>query len=263
MKNAVRYIKFKISKINWFKLVFCLFSFTAISFLMKFLSEFTHEYLGHCCIGALVGGIVQGYYVSWIWPLEFGYAYVSFFGSVEPLPRILMYSGGIITCLTAAFLSQGIIFLIGSKKKKNSYALLIPFNLLFWYGFWAFMNSVGYLLVGGLINFGDIHQISNISGIPNTIFLIPGFIAFFLLYYLISNNFNHLFRGFIKIDTKWMLALFWLIIPIVYIFFIINPSISINIVFIAISFPLMFIPSIISIFLSRYFIKSKEMIRDF
>ncbi len=243
--------------------MFFLISFTVISFLMKFLSEFTHEYLGHCCIGALVGGIVHGYYVSWIWPLEFGYAYVSFFGSVEPLPRILMYSGGIITCLTAAFLSQGIIMLIGSKKKRNSYALLIPFNLLFWYGFWAFMNSVGYLLVGGLINFGDIHQISNFSGIPNTMFLIPGFISFFLLYYLISNNFNYLFRGFIKIDTKWMLALFWLIIPIVYIFFIINPAISMNIVFIAISFPLMFIPSIISIFLSRYFIKSKEMVRDF
>jgi hypothetical protein len=229
---------------------------------MKFLSEFTHEYLGHCCIGALVGGNVHSYYVSWIWPLEFGYAYVSFFGSVEPLSRILMYSGGIITCLIAAFLSQGIIMLIGSKKKINSYALLIPFNFLFWYGFWAFMNSVGYLLVGGLINFGDIYHISNISGISNFIFLIPGFIAFFLLYYLISNNFYHLFRGFTKMEPKWMLALFWLIIPIVYFFFMINPAISINIVFIAISFPLMFIPSIISIFLSRYFIKTKEVIRD-
>ena len=222
---------------------------------MKFLSEWTHEYLGHCCIGSLVGGVVNSYYVSWIWPLEFGYAFVSFFGSVEPFPRILMYSGGIIACLTAAFISQGIIAIFRRRNKIRLNWLLIPLNFLFWYGFWAFMNSVGYLLVGGLINFGDIYYISTISGIPNILFLIPGFIAFFLLYYLISNNFYQMFKDLTKIDAKWMLAFFWLLIPITFIFFTINPAITMNSVLIIIAFPLMFIPSIISIILSKYVIK--------
>jgi len=225
---------------------------------MKFFSEWTHEYLGHCCIGFLVGGNVNSYYISWIWPLEFGYAFVSFFGSVEPLPRILMYSGGIITCLTAAFLSQGIIALIGRKRVIKLNWQLIPLNLLFWYGFWAFMNSVGYLLVGGLINFGDIYYISAISGIPHIVFLIPGFLAFFVLFYLISNNFYKLFRNFMKIDGRWMLTFFWLIIPIVYLFFIINPAINMTNILMATSFPLMFIPSIISLLLSKYIIKKKR-----
>jgi len=243
---------------NWFNVLFFLISFTIISFLMKFVSEWTHEYLGHCCLGALVGGNVVGYYVSWIWPLEFGYALVTFFGSVEVLPRIIMYSGGIITCLSAAFLSQLIIFLIFRKKNIRKNYLLITLNFLFWYGFWAFMNSVGYLLIGALINFGDIQFISNLSGIPNTFFLIPGFIAFFILFYLISNNFYKLFKGVVKIEPKWMVALFWLLIPVVYVFFITNPDINMNIFVIIISFPIMLIPSIISVLLSKYIIKNKS-----
>ena len=248
---------FQNTNFNWTKLIFFLVSFTIISFFMKYLSEWTHEYLGHCIIGSLVGGIVNSYYVSWIWPLEFGYAFVSFFGSIEPLPRIFMYSGGIITCSTAAFLSQGIIALVGRKNKFKLNWYLIPFNLLFWYGFWAFMNSVGYLLVGGLINFGDIYYISAISGISHLIFLIPGFLAFIVLFYLISKNFYKLFKDFMKIDGRWILTLFWLIIPIVYLFFIINPAITMTIALIIISFPLMFIPSISSIFLAKYMIKNK------
>ena len=130
-------MRFPLNNKIWFKQILFLSSFTIISFLMKFLSEWTHEYLGHCCIGSLMGGFVNSYFVSWIWPLEFGYAFVSFFGSVEPLPRILMYSGGIITCLTAAFMSQGIIAILGRKGKIGLNWLLIPLNFLFWYGFSA------------------------------------------------------------------------------------------------------------------------------
>jgi hypothetical protein len=225
---------------------------------MKFVSEWTHEYLGHCCLGALVGGNVVDYYVSWIWPLEFGHALVRFFGSVDVLPRIIMYSGGIITCLSAAFLSQLIVFLSVRKKSIKNNFILITLNFLFWYGFWAFMNSVGYLLIGALINFGDIQFISNLSGIPNQFFLIPGFIAFFILFYLISNNFYKLFKNIVKLAPKWMVALFWVIIPIVYIFFISNPDINMNFIFIISAFPLMFIPSIISILLSKYMIKNSS-----
>ena len=252
-------MKFQLNNISWVKLILFLSSFTIISFLMKFVSEWTHEYLGHCCIGSLVGGIINSYYVSWIWPLEFGYASVSFFGSVEPLPRILMYSGGIVTCLTAAFISQGIIAIIGRKYKTSLNLVIIPIHFLFWYGYWAFMNSVGYLLVGGLINFGDIYYISAISGIPNIFFLIPGFIAFFLLFYLISNNFYKMFKDLIKLDAKWMLVLFWLLIPIVFVFFTLNPDISMNNSLMIISFPLMFIPSIISLLLSKYIVRDERL----
>ena len=248
-------MRFPLNNKIWFKQILFLSSFTIISFLMKFLSEWTHEYLGHCCIGSLAGGFVNSYFVSWIWPLEFGYAFVSFFGSVEPLPRILMYSGGIITCLTAAFMSQGIIAILGRKGKIGLNWLLIPLNFLFWYGFWAFMNSVGYLLIGGLINFGDIYYISSISGISHILFLIPGFITFFLLYYLISKNFFNMFKDLTNINAKWMLFLFWLLIPTVFIFFMLNPAIAMNNVLIIIAFPLMLIPSTLSFFFSKYLIK--------
>jgi hypothetical protein len=53
------------------------------------------------------------------------------------------------------------------------------------------------------------------------------------------------------LKTKWKLFIFWLLLPIIFILFSLNPSIAISLTLFFIIFPLMFIPSIISLVFSR------------
>jgi hypothetical protein len=218
---------------------------------MKFVSEWTHEFLGHCGIGFLVGGQPTSYYVSWIWPLEFGYAFVSFPIGASDLSRALMAGGGIIACLIAGISCHITIYYIGRKRVIKSNIVFMILHILFWYGFWAFMNSTGYLLVGSLLNFGDIRLITIYMNISNLVFLIPGFLALVVFYYLISSNFNFLFKPFSSLKPKWKLFIFWLLLPFIFILFSLNPSITISLNLFFIVFPLMFIPSIISLLVSN------------
>lgn len=222
-----------------------------ISFLMKYVSEWTHEFLGHCGIGILVGGQPLSYYISWIWPLEFGYALVSFPIGTSNISRALMASGGIVTCLIAAISSNIIIYYIIKKKEIKSNIGFLILHILFWYGFWAFMNSTGYLLIGGLLNFGDIHLIEIYTQIPHWVFIIPGLLALILFYYLISINFSGLFKPILTLKTKWKLFIFWLLIPFIFVLFSLNPSINMSSYLLFLVFPLMFIPSIFSLVISK------------
>jgi len=218
---------------------------------MKFVSEWTHEFLGHLGIGFLVGGQPISYYVSWIWPLEFGYAVVSFPIGTSNIARALMAGGGILTCLIAAISCHIAIYYIGRKRAIKSGKVFILLHVLFWYGFWAFMNSTGYLLIGSFLNFGDIRLINIYTGISNWVFLIPGFIALIVCYFLISFNFNFLFKPIIRLKPKWTLFIFWLFLPLIFITFTLNPDIIISFNLFIIIFPLMFIPSIISLMISK------------
>ncbi|MFX1302574.1 MAG: hypothetical protein ACFFBV_13585 [Promethearchaeota archaeon] len=233
------------------KILILILSLGPISFLMKYVSEWTHEFLGHCGIGFLVGGEPISYYVSWIWPLEFGYALVSFPIGTSNISKALTASGGIITCLIAAISCNITIYFVLRKKKFKSNILYIMFHIVFWYGFWAFMNSTGYLLIGSLLNFGDIQNIANYAQISHWIFLIPGFLALILIYYLISINVGLVFKPILKLKGRWILFIFWLLIPLIFVLFSLNPSIAISLNLFFIIFPLMFIPSIISLFISN------------
>ena len=161
-------MKMESIEIPWFdsdssklrKILFLIISVLPISFLMKFVSEWTHEFLGHCGIGFLVGGQPINYYVSWFWPLEFGYAIVVFPIGASNISRALMAGGGILTCLIAAISSNIAIYYILKKRAIKSSMVFITLHALFWYGFWAFMNSTGYLLIGSFLNFGDIGLIA-------------------------------------------------------------------------------------------------------
>lgn len=233
------------------KLIFCFISAVLISFLMKFISEWTHEFLGHLGIGFLVGGQPISYYVSWIWPLEFGYAIVSFPIGASNIARALMAGGGILTCLIAAVSCHIAIYYIVRKRAIKSSIMFVLLHVLFWYGFWAFMNSTGYLLIGSFLNFGDIRLITIYTGISNWVFLIPGFIALVVCYFLISFNFNSLFKPIIRLKPKWRLFIFWLFLPLIFIIFTLNPDIAISLNLFVIILPLMFIPSIISLLISK------------
>jgi len=199
----------------------------------------------------LVGGQPINYYVSWIWPLEFGFAFVSFPVGASNISRALMASGGILACLIAGITCNIAIYYVVRKRTIKSSTAFITLHILFWYGFWAFMNSTGYLLLGSLLNFGDIRLITIYTNISNLVFLIPGFLALVVLYYLISNNFNFLFKPFSSLKTKWKLFIFWLLLPVIFILVSLNPSITISLNLFFIVFPLMLIPSIISFLISN------------
>jgi len=252
-------LKFKNVEIPWLisnnskvkSILILILSVVLISFLMKYVSEWTHEFLGHCGIGFLVGGQPTNYYVSWIWPLEFGFASVSFPIGASNIAKALMASGGIITCLIAAIVSNIIIYYMLRKKELNSSGIFILTHIIFWYGFWAFMNSTGYLLVGSLLNFGDIQNIANYAQISHWLFLIPGIIALIFFYYLISINTSLLFKPLLKLKVKWILFLFWLLIPFIFVLFSLNPSIELSPNLFTLIFFLMFIPSVFSLVISK------------
>ena len=229
--------------------VFGLVSFFLFSFLAKFISEFSHEFLGHCLFSIITGGGYLAYYVSWIWPLKFGYAYTY---SNSYISEILIISGGIIVCLSISLLVNILIyfFLKIRTLQKLYYAVLIHFS--FWLGFWAFVNSVGYLLIGALINFGDIRNLSNATGIENWIFIFPGLIFFLILFYFISVNFYQLFAPFLRIKEEFLVSIFWLLIPVIYILFYFNPQINLKISFFFLGLIIMFLPSIFTFLTLRF-----------
>lgn len=224
------------------------FSITMISFLTKFLSEWTHEFLGHIGFGYLVGGNPVEFKVAWLWPLKFGYAIVHFESSATNAARAVTKGGGIIMCLFMASISQLSVYYLEKTSLRNNWFGEILFHTLFWYGFWAFTNSVGYLLVGSILSYGDIADISYYSGISVWIFTIPGFIFFSLFYYIISINCFHLFYPFVSLQPKWLIFLFWWVIPILYILFYLNPDIIIQIPLFVGGFLIMLIPSLFSYF---------------
>jgi hypothetical protein len=234
------------------RLVLFFLSITIIAFLAKYASEWTHEFLGHCGFGLLVGGVPIDFYVSFFWPIEFGYARVSVNGDIS---RVVMLIGGITSCFIAATLSNLYLYFWTkkrySKEKSLSIGKLLVFHVIFWYGFWAFVNAVGYLIIGGISNFGDVGQISNITDIPGWIFSLIGAIAFFGFYYLISNNVYLIFQQiFPNRSIKTILSIFWLILPLLLIFLMLNPDIRnfISWWMIIVTVGLMFIPSLIMYF---------------
>jgi len=222
-------------------------SIILISFLMKYFSEWSHEFLGHGGFGFLLGGSLVDYSVSWIWPLEFGFALVNLPLGSGSIARALLASGGIITCGSAAVISQTLIFLVLRKKVLNRIWLFIGFHFIFWYGFWAFMNSIGYLLIGGLLNFGDIGQIVYLTGLPNSLFISIGFVLLIVLYYMISVNTYSLFKPIISLRRKWIVFGIWLFVPIIYICFSLNRDINLSPNLFLIMLPIMFIPSVLSL----------------
>jgi hypothetical protein len=241
------------------KLVFFLSSLILISFLMKYISEWTHEFLGHGVFGILLGGELVNYYVSWIWPLEFGLAQVNLPLGSGYGTRAIVASAGIITCGIASLFTQTLLFFVLRRKSNTKIWLTIVFHFIFWYGFWAFMNSIGYLLVGGLLNFGDIGQIVYLTGLPNLLFIFIGFILLIVLYYFISMNSYYLFKPFINLSKKWITFGIWLFVPIIYILFSLNPDINLSQNLFLILLPIMFGPSTLALLISIFNKKRKEM----
>ncbi|MHA1129694.1 MAG: hypothetical protein ACTSQI_14430 [Candidatus Helarchaeota archaeon] len=240
------------------RLIFLIFSITIISFLLKYASEWTHEFLGHCGFGWLAGGTPQSWYVSWIWPLEFGYASVTFPIGTGSIPKAIMIIGGISACLIAAFTSHLLLFRIGRKKvlpkEEITTTQLLIFHGLYWYGFWAFINSIGYLILGGLTDFGDIHLFKIYTGIPSWIIITIGFLAFFILYYLISFNCAVLFRPLLPhTSTKRILIVFWLSIPLIFVLIFLNPDLTVSAWMVPVGMGFATTPSILMLFLGKRF----------
>ncbi|HUX99879.1 MAG TPA: hypothetical protein VMV49_10015 [Candidatus Deferrimicrobium sp.] len=240
------------------RILILILSFIVISFLMKYISEWTHEFLGHCGFGALVGGGIEGWYVSWFWPAEFGYAIVNFPISLGNFPRAVMMIGGITACFIAALVSHSLILIISKKKilpkKSITTSTIIIFHVLFWYGFWAFVNSVGYLILGGLVNFGDIRQFSLLTGTPLWVFIIIGFLALVLFLYLVSFNSSIIFHPLLpNVRTRLLLSVFWLILPLTFLIMLLNPAITVPEWMIPAGIGAMLVPTLIMVVLGNKF----------
>lgn len=243
------------------RISFLFLSLIVISFFLKFASEFTHEVLGHCGFGMLMGGTVNGWYVSWIWPLEFGYASVSFGAGIpgsSTFARAVMMIGGIAACLIAASVSHSLIYVTSKKrilpKGSISKSKLLILHVAFWYGFWAFANSVGYLILGGVTNFGDIGMFVGLTGTPNWLIITLGFIAFFILLYLISFNSSIIFRPLLpKTSPKMITSIFWLILPLIFFLILLNPDMPVPIWMIPVGFAAMLIPTVLMLFIGNRF----------
>ena len=242
------------------KILLATISFLFISFLAKYVSEFSHEYLGHCLFSVLTGGGYTTYYVSWIWPYEFGYAHTYSNGFIS---EVLIISAGILVCFLISILINSLYYFLVYKPISNKIYLLIPIHFFFWLGFWTFVNSTGYLIVGGLINYGDIQNLSSTLGIKNWIFTIPGIVIFLILFYLISVNFFKLFKPLLEIKNRYILPILWILLLIIYFLFYFNPQIDMELSVFIVGLFVMLIPTLFTFLTVKYKVKLWKKIYDF
>lgn len=189
--------------------------FLIVGFITKFLAEAVHELLGHGMFVLLFGGQIKSFYISPFWPYELSYINWSLPTSNQNI-LIWVLSGGILVTSIVAFLIQLILL-----YKKLNLAISLT---LFWLSFWCFINAIGYLIIGGIFQFGDVGKLISMEFIAPAISLVLGIGIFIAGFFLISNAMRGiLIRLSIK-SIKAGLAIFWLIVPILFALFVIGIS---------------------------------------
>ena len=222
--------------------------FIILGFVTKIVSEFVHEVCGHGFFVLLFGGEIISVYISFFWPYELSYINWSPLNTFTSTQRALIYGGGILACLCVSFLAQALLLV---KKKISWYFVLT----LFWLAFWTFINSTGYLIIGGLTPFGDIKRLIGLGVLTSPISLVIGFIIFVTGFVGLSWILRGIFvEEFSPKKASLGVPFFWLIIPILGVVMLASPERS----FQAAYLPLMFIPSLLSFIIERFWILSKQ-----
>lgn len=222
-------------------------SFIVLGFVMKIVAEFVHEVCGHGLFVLLFGGEITSVYISASWPYELSRIGWSLPNTVTAVQMAWIYGGGMLACLCVSFLIQ--VFLI--LKKKISWYFTLT---LFWLAFWTLINSTGYLLIGGLTPFGDIHELIKLGVLTKPLSLALGVILFIAGFVVLSWILREVLVGeFHRKKASLGVTLFWLILPVLGAVMLASPERSFQVAYLL----LMFIPSLLS-FIVEHLILSKQ-----
>ena len=180
--------------------------FFIYGFLTKLISETLHE-VGHGIFVMAFGGKVLKIFISVLWPLQRSWIRWRLPENIGSWELSLIYAGGILTCLVVSFSLQAYLHL-----KKNPWIISLP---LAWLSFWCFLNGVGYLILGGLVSYGDIRELIKLGCLTNISSIVIGLILFAIGFPSLSKIFFNVFSGkFSKKGSMIASMLFWMQIPV-------------------------------------------------
>ena len=181
-------------------------AFFIYGFLTKLISETLHE-IGHGIFVMAFGGKVLKIFISVLWPLQRSWIRWSLPENVGSWELSLIYAGGILTCLVVSFSLQAYL-----RLKKNPWIISLS---LAWLSFWCFLNGVGYLILGGLVSYGDVRDLIKLGCLTNISSIVIGLILFAIGFPSLSKIFFNIFsRKFSKRGSMIASMLFWMQIPV-------------------------------------------------
>ena len=185
--------------------------FLSLGFIAKILGEVVHELMGHGLFLLAFGGRITDMRISLLWPYKLSYIrYAPPSGGFQPWQEALFHGGGILMCLIVSFIIQ-LILLLSLSKRAN----WVVSSMLFWLAFWAFVNSVGYLVVGGIQPFGDVAALISDGVMTRELAFILGLLTFLVSIFSLSIILRNVLRkAGVKEDARWSIVIFWLIIPL-------------------------------------------------
>ncbi|UCH01564.1 MAG: hypothetical protein JSV20_06815 [Candidatus Bathyarchaeota archaeon] len=179
------------------------------AFVMKAVSEFVHEILGHGFFAMLFGGTIVSLTISLLWPYRL--SCIGIHGIFEAWQRPWIAGAGILVCLIVSCSIQALL-----TWKVKAWRLTVP---LFWLAFWTFVNPAGYLIIGGIKPFGDISQLIADGVLSQPLSVAIGVIVFASNFFSLSTIFMNIIQttGFVmnKKTAPVFLGLLWLTIPFI------------------------------------------------
>jgi len=222
--------------------------FLVVSFIAKIVAEVIHEICGHGLFVLLFKGTIKTVYISIFWPYEFSYISWSLPSGITSAQMAWIYAGGILMCMFTSFITQA--FLLFKKK------ILWHFDIaLFWLAFWTFVNSTGYLIIGGLTPFGDVHELIMLGVLTSLFSLVIGIIIFVIGFVTLSWSLRKiLIKMFSPRRASLGVVLFWFIIPMLVMVMLANPERGLQLAYL----PLAFIPTFISFVIEYFLILSQH-----
>lgn len=217
--------------------------FLVLGFLMKIVAEFIHEVLGHGVFVLFFGGEIADLHISVLWPYEFSYIRWYLPSNVSPVQSAWVYAGGVVICLVVSFL-------IVKWQIRWHFSLM-----LFWLAFWTLISSTGYLLIGGLAPFGDIHNLIALGALTRFSSFLVGFIVFFLGFVALSLILRRTLTELYPFKTASLgVAAFWLTVPLLFIVMVASPEHPLQTMYL----PLAFLPSLLSFIIESKLVLPKQ-----
>jgi hypothetical protein len=185
--------------------------FLSLGFITKILGEVVHEVIGHGLFALAFGARMTDIKIALLWPYDLSsIRFAPPSPGFQPWQQVLFDGGGILMCLLVSFILQ--LILLWSFSKRANWVVS---STLFWLAFWTFINSAGYLIVGGMEPFGDVASLIAAGVMTKEIALILGpsifLVSFFSLSIILRNV---LIKAEVNEDARWSIVCFWLIVPL-------------------------------------------------